>query len=105
MAHPGSGFRGDAFLGDLTPSPLTTQSIILVLFYPPLVLFYDIYFRPINPINFIMAPLAPICTNFEGERAPKNYYFLDKIFQKVPKNCIFDLFCFKFACGAKKLSK
>ena len=99
MAHPGSGFRGDAFLGDLTPSPLTTQIIILVLFY-------DIYFRPINPINFIMAPLAPICTNFEGERAPKKItIFWTKFSNKCPKTAFLTCFVLSLPVAQKKMSK
>ena len=45
--------------------------------------------RP-DPKIFLKALLAPIYTNFEGERAPKkNAIFFVKIFQKVPKNGFF----------------
>ena len=34
--------------------------------------FLEIHFWPTDPKIFLKAPLAPIYTNFEGERAPKN---------------------------------
>ena len=56
---------------------------------PPFDTFSEIHFLPTNPKIFLKAPLAPIYTNFEGERAPKKRYFFVKIFQKVPKNGFF----------------
>ena len=53
---------------------------------PPFDTFSEI---PTDPKIFLKAPLAPIYTNFEGERAPKKRYFFVKIFQKVPKNGFF----------------
>ena len=39
------------------------------------------------------APLAPIYTNFEGERAPKkNSIFLSKLFKKCPKTAFLTVF-------------
>ena len=64
--------------GELKGSPLCT-----ILRYPFLVM---------DPKNFLKVPLAPIYTNFEGERAPKKRKFLVKIFQKVPENAF--LACF-----------
>ena len=49
--------------------------------------------------------MAPIYTNFEGERAPKNAFSFVKIFQKVPKNGFFGLFFQKTACGAENLAR
>ena len=52
--------------------------------------------------------MAPIYTNFEGERAPKKTLrgrardFFVKIFQKVPKNGFFDCF-FKNLPAAQKI--
>ena len=69
---------------------------------PPFDNFSEIYFWPTDPKIFLKAPLAPIYTNFEGERAPeKKTRFFVKIFQKVPKKGFFDCFFFKFACGAE----
>ena len=53
---------------------------------PPFDTFSEIHFWPTHPKLFLKAPLAPIYTNFEGERAPKKRDFFVKIFQKVPKN-------------------
>ena len=42
--------------------------------------FQEIHCWPTEPKNFLKAPLAPIYTNFEGERAQiKNAIFLTKI--------------------------
>ena len=49
--------------------------------------FPEIHFWPTVPKIFLKALLAPIYTNFEGERAPKKRDFFVKIFQKVPKKC------------------
>ena len=38
---------------------------------PPFDTFSEIHFCPTDPKIFLKAPLAPIYTNFEGERAPK----------------------------------
>ena len=48
--------------------------------------FSEIHFWPTDPKIFLKASLAPIYTNFEGERAPKkNAIFLSKFFKKCPK--------------------
>ena len=81
--------------GGLTPSqgfePLPTQRVSLctIFQYPFLV----------------MDPLAPIYTNFEGERAPKQRAFLVKVFQKVSKNAFFGLFFQYFASCAENLAR
>ena len=69
---------------------------------PPFDTFSEIHFWPSGPKIFLKAPLAPIYTNFEGERAPKKRNFFDKIFQKVPKNGFFDCF-FKNLPAAQKI--
>ena len=56
--------------------PLTNQRILLWHFK-------DSHFMPANPKIFLKAPLAPMYTNFEGERAPKTRNFSIKIFEKV----------------------
>ena len=53
--------------------------------------FYKIHFGLNDPKFFLKASSVPIYTNFEGERIKKAQFFV-KIFQKVPKNCFFDLF-------------
>ena len=68
--------------------------------------FSEIHFWPTDPKIFLKAPLAPIYTNFERERAPKKKRnFFVKIFQKVPKNGFFWLFFQKFASGAENFAK
>ena len=64
---------------------------------PPLVLFKKLNF---DPKIFQKAPLAPTYTIFEGERAPKNAFFV-KFLQKVPKNGFFDLFFHKLPSAEK----
>ena len=62
---------------------------------PPFDTFSEIYFWPTDPKIFLKAPLAPIYTNFEGERAPeKKRDFLSKFFKKCPKKGFFDCFFF-----------
>ena len=72
---------------------------------PPFGTFKEIHLWPTDPKIFLKAPLAPIYTNFEGERAPKKRVFFVRNFQKVPKNGFFDLFFQKIACGAENLAK
>ena len=55
--------------------------------------FKEVQLWPPDPKKYFTAPLAPIYTKLEGERAPKKRDFFVKIFQKVPKK------------GAKKLAK
>ena len=69
---------------------------------PPFDTFSEIPFWPTDPKIFLKAPLAPIYTNFEGERAPKKRYFFVKIFQKVPKNGFFFYCFFKNLPAAQK---
>ena len=52
---------------------------------PPFDTFSEIHFWPTDPKVFLKAPLAPIYTTFEGERAPKKGNFLSKFFKKCPK--------------------
>ena len=59
---------------------------------PPFDTFSEIHFWPTDPKIFLEAPLAPIYTNFEGERAPKKTLFFVKIFQKLPKNGFLTVF-------------
>ena len=60
---------------------------------PPFDTFSEIRFWPTDPKIFLKAPLAPIYTNFEGERAPKkNAIFLQNFFKKCPKTVFFIVF-------------
>ena len=73
---------------------------------PPFDTFSEIHFWPTDPKIFLKAPLAPIYTNFEGERAPKkNAIFFVKIFQKVPKNGFIDRFFKNLPVAQKILPK
>ena len=73
------GFRGG---GDAPPSGIRPPAD------PkgpsPFDTFSEIHLWPTDTKIFLKAPLAPIYTNFEGERAPKKTRFFVKIFQKVP---------------------
>ena len=64
--------------------------------------FSEIHFWPTDPKIFLKAHLAPIYTNFEGERAPKNAIFLSTFFKKCPKTVFFLLF-FKNLPAAQKI--
>ena len=97
-ADLGGGVGADAFSPSGIRPPADPKG-------PPFGTFYEIHFLPTDPKIFLKAPLAPIYTNFEGERAPKKRDFLVKIFQKVPKNAFFGLFFQIFACGAKNFAK
>ena len=91
------GFRGggaDALSSGIRP-PADPKG-------PPFDTFSEIHFWPTDPKIFLKAPLAPIYTNFEGERAPKKCNFFVKIFQKLPKNGCFDCF-FKNLPAAHKI--
>ena len=48
--------------------------------------FSEIHFWRIDPKIFLKAPLAPIYTNFEGERAPKKTRFFCQNFSKSAQN-------------------
>ena len=72
---------------------------------PPFDTFSEIHFWRTDPKIFLKAPLAPIYTNFEGERAPKKHIFFVKIFQKVPKNGFLTVFSKKFWKSAPPPSK
>ena len=75
----GGGGGADALpLGIRPPTPCRPKG-------SPLDTFSEIHFWPTDPKIFLKAPLAPIYTNFKGERAPKKTRFFVKIFQKVPK--------------------
>ena len=62
---------------------------------PPFGTFKEIHFWPTDPKIFLRAPLAPIYTNFEGERAPKKRVFLSKFSKKCPKNGFLTCFFFQ----------
>ena len=60
---------------------------------PPFDTFSEIHFWPTDPKIFLKAPLAPMYTNFEGERAPKkNAIFLSNFFKKCPKTDFLTVF-------------
>ena len=80
------GGRGaDAFLPSGIRPPADPKG-------PPFDTFSEIHFWPTDLKIFLKAPLAPIYTNFEGERAPKKRDLFVDIFQKVPKTGFFDCF-------------
>ena len=56
---------------------------------PPFDTFSDIHFWRIDPKIFLKAPLAPIYTNFEGERAPKKTQFFCQNFSKSAQKRLF----------------
>ena len=60
---------------------------------PPFDTFSEIHFWRTDPRIFLKAPLAPVYTNFEGERAPKkNAIFLSTFFKKCPKTAFLTVF-------------
>ena len=60
---------------------------------PPFDTLSEIHFWRTDPKIFLKAPLAPINTNFEGERAPKkNAIFLSTFFKKCPKTAFLTVF-------------
>ena len=72
---------------------------------PPFDTFSEIQFLPTDPKIFLKAPWAPIYTKFEGKRAPKKKRdFFVNIFQKVPKNGLFDCFFFKICLRRRKFT-
>ena len=71
---------------------------------PPFVLFWDIHFWLTDLKTFLKASVAPIYTNFEGERALKKRNFLVKFSKKCLKTPFFGLF-HKFACCAENFVK
>ena len=63
---------------------------------PPFDTFSEIHFWPTDPKIFLKAPLAPIYTNFEGERAPKKNAIFCQHFSKSAQKRLFD--CFSKIC-------
>ena len=59
---------------------------------PPPDTFSEIHFWPTDPKIFLKAPLAPIYTNFEGERAPKKNAIFCQNFSKSAQKRLFDYF-------------
>ena len=101
----GADLEGGGGGGKRTPplphgfDPLPTQRV------PPLILFQkSIFGRPTLKF-FLKAPLAPIYSNFEGERAPKKTRFFCNIFSKSAQKRLFWLFFQKFACGPENFAK
>ena len=72
---------------------------------PPFDTFSEIHFWPTDPKIFLKAPLAPIYTNFEGERAPKKRDFFCQNFQKLPENGFSDCFFPKKKKGRQNFGK
>ena len=84
------GFRGG---GVLTPPPHSGIRPLTDPKGPPFDTFSEIHFWQTNPKIFLKAPLAPVYTNFEGERAPKKRdFFLSKFFKKCPKTAFLTVF-------------
>ena len=94
------GFRGGR---GRTPPPPLRDSTLCRPKGSPFDTFSEIHFWPTDPKIFLKAPSATICTNFEGERAPKKRDFFVKFFQKVHKNGFFDCFFFKNLPAAQKI--
>ena len=102
------GFRGRRGGGGRPPSPPPPPSGIRPPADPkgpPFDTFSQIHFWPTDPKIFLKASLAPIYTNFEGERAPKKTQFFCQNFSKIVQKRTFWLFFQKFACGAENLAK
>ena len=78
------GFRGGRFLFLRYSTPCRPKRSLFWYFLRNLFL--------ADPKIFLKAPLAPIYTNLEGERAPKKRDFFVKTSQKVPINGFCDLF-------------
>ena len=56
---------------------------------PPFNTFSEIHFCPTDPKIFLKAPLTPMYTNFEGERAPKKTRFFCQHFSKSAQKRLF----------------
>ena len=102
MFRSRGGFRGGGGGGRSSPQgfdPLPTQRV-------PLWYFLRNSFWPTDPIIFLKAPLAPIYTNYEGERAPKKNacFFLSKFFKKCPKTAFLTVFS-KICLRRRKFSQ
>ena len=83
--------------GGQTPSPQEFEPL------PTQRYFIRIHFWPTDPKIFLKTPLAPIYTNFEGERAPKkNGFFLSNFSKKCPKTAFLTCF-FKKLPAAQKI--
>ena len=91
IAKARSGFRGG---GGRTPPPPSGIRPPADPKGPPFDTFSEINFWRTEPKIFLKAPLAPIYTNFEGERAPKknSIFFLSKFFKKCPKTAFLTVF-------------
>ena len=98
MSIARGGFRGGG-RGFLCPSPSGIRPPADPK-GPPFDTFSEIHFWLTDPKIFLKAPLAPIYTNFEGERAPKK-----RNFSKSAQKRLFRLFFQKFACGAENFAK
>ena len=72
---------------------------------PPFDTFSVIHFWPTDPKILLKAPLAPIYTNFEGERAPKKTRFFCQSFSKSAQKRLFDCFSKNFPAAQKILPK
>ena len=72
---------------------------------PPFNTFSEIRFWPTDPKIFLKAPLAPIYTNFDGERAPKKTRLFCQPFSKNAQKCSKGKNFQKFACGPENLAK
>ena len=87
----GADLGGGGGGGGRTPPPLR-DSTPADPKGPPFDTFSEIHFWPIDPKICLKAPLAPIYTNFERERAPKKRDFLSKFFKKCPKTAFLTVF-------------
>ena len=81
------GFRGRA--GGRTPPPPSGIRPPADSKGPPFDTFSEIHFWPNDPKIFLKAPMAPIYSNFEGERAPKKTRFFCQNFSKSAQKRLF----------------
>ena len=77
------GFEGGGGVADAPPPPGFDPK------GPPFDTFSEIFFWLTDPKIFLKAPLAPIYTKFEGERAPKKTRFFCQNLSKSAQKRLF----------------
>ena len=89
----GFGEGADATLQGFYPLPTQRVTLGTILKYP---------FLAMGPKNFMRAPFAPVRTNLDGKRTPKNAIFWSKFSEKCLKTPF--LVCFlKILHAAQKI--
>ena len=89
MMDTRGGFRGGGAGGGGRTPPLSGIRPPADPKGPPFDTFSEIHFWPTDPKIFLKAPLAPIHTNFEGERAPKKTRIFCQNFSKSAQKRLF----------------